>query len=185
MRRISSRRRSLSRPAQAWDRTRTPARWTLRAWAMEHAHLLAAPLTDECPTDEIPDRPVADLRHGSDLQDTPGGQSTCCRSGCGRRWCCATTRTRARQRLTRLEVSLGTVKSTVSRAVAKPRIGADPLAEDRARRAAVSGSQRTFRRWHGTIHPGRSATCEFRRPADSRHIAGALLMSVQHDDGRS
>ena len=85
---------------------------------------------DEYPTDEVPDRPVADHSGDSDLQDT-------LRRAVDR----LPQRMRAAVMLRYYEdmseaevanalgVSLGTVKSTVSRAVAKLRIDAELLAE--------------------------------------------------------
>jgi RNA polymerase sigma-70 factor (sigma-E family) len=124
---------ALAKTYQAWDRiedTRALDGYVRKAMVNTHISWWRRRRLDEYPTDEIPDRPVADPAPGSDLQDT-------LRRAVDR----LPQRMRAAVLLRYYEdmseaevaaalgVSLGTVKSTVSRAVAKLRIDAELLAE--------------------------------------------------------
>jgi RNA polymerase sigma-70 factor (sigma-E family) len=124
---------ALAKTYQAWDRiqdTRALDGYVRKAMVNTHISWWRRRRLDEYPTDEIPDRAVADHAPGSDLQDT-------LRRAIDR----LPQRMRAAVVLRYYEdmseaevadalgVSLGTVKSTVSRAVAKLRIDAELLAD--------------------------------------------------------
>src|SRR6266704_6608024 len=124
---------ALAKTYQAWDRIEDRQAldgYVRRAMVNTHISWWRRRRLDEYPTDEIPDRAVADHAPGSDLQDT-------LRRAIDRlpQRMRAAVVLRYYEDMTEAEVadalgvSLGTVKSTVSRAVAKLRIDAELLAE--------------------------------------------------------
>ena len=124
---------ALAKTYQAWDRIEDRQAldgYVRRAMVNTHISWWRRRRLDEYPTDEIPDRAVADHAPGSDLQDT-------LRRAVDRlpQRMRAAVVLRYYEDMTEAEVadalgvSLGTVKSTVSRAVAKLRIDAELLAE--------------------------------------------------------
>ena len=124
---------ALAKTYQAWDRIedrRALDGYVRRAMVNTHISWWRRRRLDEYPTDEIPDLAVADAAGDSDLQDA-------LRRAIDRlpRRMRAAVVLRYYEDMTEAEVavalgvSLGTVKSTVSRAVAKLRIDAELLAE--------------------------------------------------------
>jgi RNA polymerase sigma-70 factor (sigma-E family) len=124
---------ALAKTYQAWDRIEDRQAldgYVRRAMVNTHISWWRRRRVDEYPTDEIPDRPIADHAGDSDLQDT-------LRRAIDRlpQRMRAAVVLRYFEDMTEAEVadvlgvSLGTVKSTVSRAVAKLRIDAELLAE--------------------------------------------------------
>ena len=124
---------ALAKTYQAWDRIedrRALDGYVRKAMVNTHISWWRRRRVDEYPTDEIPDLAVADAAGDSDLQDT-------LRRAIDRlpRRMRAAVILRYYEDMTEAEVavalgvSLGTVKSTVSRAVAKLRIDAELLAE--------------------------------------------------------
>ena len=124
---------ALAKTYQAWDRIEDRQAldgYVRRAMVNTHISWWRRRRLDEYPTDEIPDRPAADPAGDSDLQDT-------LRRAIDRlpQRMRAAVVLRYYEDMTEAEVaaalgvSLGTVKSTVSRAVAKLRIDAELLAE--------------------------------------------------------
>jgi len=124
---------ALAKTYQAWDRIEDRQAldgYVRKAMVNTHISWWRRRRLDEYPTDEIPDRAVADHAPGSDLQDT-------LRRAIDRlpQRMRAAVMLRYYEDMTEAEVadalgvSLGTVKSTVSRAVAKLRIDAELLAE--------------------------------------------------------
>jgi RNA polymerase sigma-70 factor (sigma-E family) len=124
---------ALAKTYQAWDRIEDRQAldgYVRRAMVNTHISWWRRRRLDEYPTDEIPDRAVADHAPGSDLQHT-------LRRAVDRlpQRMRAAVLLRYYEDMTEAEVadalgvSLGTVKSTVSRAVAKLRIDAELLAE--------------------------------------------------------
>jgi len=124
---------ALAKTYQAWNRIEDRGAldgYVRRAMVNTHISWWRRRRVDEFPTDEIPDRPVADPYSDTDLHDT-------LRRAIDR----LPQRMRAAVVLRFYEdmsesevadvlgISLGTVKSTVSRAVAKLRADADLLAE--------------------------------------------------------
>jgi RNA polymerase sigma-70 factor (sigma-E family) len=123
---------ALAKTYQAWDRIedrRAVDGYVRRTLVNTHISWWRQRRLDEYPTDEIPDRPVADPCNDSDLQDSV--RRAIDRLPPRMR---AAVLLRFYEDLTeaeiadRLGISLGTVKSTVSRAVAKLRTDADLLA---------------------------------------------------------
>ena len=124
---------ALAKTYQAWDRIedrRALDGYVRKAMVNTHISWWRRRRVDEYPTDEIPDLAVADAAGDSDLQDA-------LRRAIDRlpRRMRAAVVLRYYEDMTEAEVavalgvSLGTVKSTVSRAVAKLRIDAELLAE--------------------------------------------------------
>jgi RNA polymerase sigma-70 factor (sigma-E family) len=124
---------ALAKTYQAWDRIedrRALDCYVRKAMVNTHISWWRRRRVDEYPTDEIPDLAVADAAGDSDLQDA-------LRRAIDRlpRRMRAAVVLRYYEDMTEAEVavalgvSLGTVKSTVSRAVAKLRIDAELLAE--------------------------------------------------------
>ena len=124
---------ALAKTYQAWDRIedrRALDGYVRKAMVNTHISWWRRRRVDEYPTDEIPDLAVADAAGDSDLQDA-------LRRAIDRlpRRMRAAVILRYYEDMTEAEVavalgvSLGTVKSTVSRAVAKLRIDAELLAE--------------------------------------------------------
>lgn len=124
---------ALAKTYQAWDRIEDRNAldgYVRRAMVNTHISWWRRRRLDEYPTDDIPDRPVADSSGSSDLHDTL--QRAIDRLPQRMR---AAVVLRFFEDMTEAEVadvlgvSQGTVKSTVSRAVAKLRTDADLLAE--------------------------------------------------------
>ncbi len=124
---------ALAKTYQAWDRIEDRQAldgYVRRAMVNTHISWWRRRRLDEYPTDEIPDRAVADHAIGSDLEDT-------LRRAIDRlpQRMRAAVMLRYFEDMTEAEVadalgvSLGTVKSTVSRAVAKLRIDAELQAD--------------------------------------------------------
>ncbi len=124
---------ALAKTYQAWDRIedrRALDGYVRKAMVNTHISWWRRRRVDEYPTDEVPDLAVADDAGDSDLQDA-------LRRAIDRlpRRMRAAVVLRYYEDMTEAEVavalgvSLGTVKSTVSRAVAKLRIDAELLAE--------------------------------------------------------
>jgi RNA polymerase sigma-70 factor (sigma-E family) len=124
---------ALTKTYQAWDRIEDRAAldgYVRRAMVNTHISWWRRRRLEEFPTDEVPDQVVADPCRDSDLQDT-------LRRAIGRlpQRMRAAVVLRYYEDMTEAEVadvlgvSLGTVKSTVSRAVAKLRIDAELLAD--------------------------------------------------------
>jgi RNA polymerase sigma-70 factor (sigma-E family) len=124
---------ALAKTYLAWDRIedrRALDGYVRRAMVNTHISWWRRRRLEEYPTDEIPDRPVADHSGTSDLQDT-------LRRAVDRlpQRMRAAVMLRYFEDMTEAEVadvlgvSLGTVKSTVSRAVAKLRIDAELQSE--------------------------------------------------------
>lgn len=124
---------ALAKTFLAWDRIEDPGAldgYVRKAMVNTHISWWRRRRLDEYPTDEVPDRAVADHAGDSDLQDT-------LRRAIDRlpQRMRAAVMLRYYEDMTEAEVadalgvSLGTVKSTVSRAVAKLRIDADLLAD--------------------------------------------------------
>jgi RNA polymerase sigma-70 factor (sigma-E family) len=124
---------ALAKTYQAWDRIEDRKAldgYVRRAMVNTHISWWRRRRLEEYPTDEIPDQAVADHSGTSDLQDT-------LRRAVDRlpRRMRAAVVLRYFEDMTEAEVadvlgvSLGTVKSTVSRAVAKLRIDAELLSE--------------------------------------------------------
>jgi RNA polymerase sigma-70 factor (sigma-E family) len=124
---------ALAKTYQAWDRIedrRALDGYVRKAMVNTHISWWRRRRVDEYPTDEIPDLAVAEAAGDSDLQDA-------LRRAIDRlpRRMRAAVVLRYYEDMTEAEVavalgvSLGTVKSTVSRAVAKLRIDAELLAE--------------------------------------------------------
>jgi RNA polymerase sigma-70 factor (sigma-E family) len=183
---------ALAKTFVAWDRIEDRGAldgYVRRAMVNTHISWWRRRRLDEYPTADIPDRAVADHATGdSDLQDT-------LRRAIDRlpQRMRAAVMLRYYEDMTEAEVadalgvSLGTVKSTVSRAVAKLRIDAELLAE------LFSGSQRSdvsLLTWHypprnnSGIHPG---TIPALRRIRLRVTGQAQqeVVSAQHDDGRA
>jgi RNA polymerase sigma-70 factor (sigma-E family) len=183
---------ALAKTYLAWDRIEDRGAldgYVRRAMVNTHISWWRRRRLDEYPTDDIPDRAVADHATGdSDLQDT-------LRRAIDRlpQRMRAAVMLRYYEDMTEAEVadalgvSLGTVKSTVSRAVAKLRIDAELLAE------LFSGSQRSdvsLLTWHypprnnSGIHPGTIPALRrirLRVTGQAQQEVG----SAQHDDGRA
>jgi RNA polymerase sigma-70 factor (sigma-E family) len=124
---------ALAKTYQAWDRIQDRAAidgYVRRAMVNTQISWWRRRKVDEFPTDEIPDQPVADTASSSELHDTL--QRAIDRLPQRMR---AAVVLRFFEDMTEAEVadvlgvSQGTVKSTVSRAVAKLRADADLLAE--------------------------------------------------------
>jgi len=124
---------ALAKTYQAWNRIEDRGAldgYVRRAMVNTHISWWRRRRVDEFPTDEIPDRPVADPSSDTDLHDTL--QRAIDRLPQRMR---AAVVLRFYEDMSESEVaevlgiSLGTVKSTVSRAVAKLRADADLLAE--------------------------------------------------------
>ena len=124
---------ALAKTYQAWDRIEDRKAldgYVRRAMVNTHISWWRRRRVDEYPTDEIPDQPVADMSANSELHDTL--QRAIDRLPQRMR---AAVVLRFFEDMTEAEVaevlgvSQGTVKSTVSRAVAKLRTDADLLAE--------------------------------------------------------
>jgi RNA polymerase sigma-70 factor (sigma-E family) len=124
---------ALAKTYMAWDRIEDRAAldgYVRRAMVNTHISWWRRRRLEEYPTDEVPDQAVADHAGASDLQDT-------LRRAVDRlpHRMRAVVVLRYFEDMTEAEVaealgvSLGTVKSTLSRAVAKLRIDADLLAE--------------------------------------------------------
>jgi RNA polymerase sigma-70 factor (sigma-E family) len=124
---------ALAKTFLAWDRIEDRGAldgYVRRAIVNTHISWWRRRRLDEYPTDEIPDRAVADHATGSDMQDT-------LRRAIDRlpQRMRAAVMLRYYEDMTEAEVadalgvSLGTVKSTVSRAVAKLRTDAELLAD--------------------------------------------------------
>jgi len=124
---------ALAKTFLAWDRIEDPGAldgYVRKAMVNTHISWWRRRRLDEYPTDEIPDRAIADHAGNSDLQDT-------LRRAIDRlpQRMRAAVMLRYYEDMTEAEVadalgvSLGTVKSTVSRAVAKLRIDAELLAD--------------------------------------------------------
>jgi RNA polymerase sigma-70 factor (sigma-E family) len=124
---------ALAKTYQAWDRIEDRAAldgYVRRAMINTHISWWRRRKFEEYPTDELPDQAVADHAGRSDLQDS-------LRSAVERlpRQMRAAVVLRYYEDMTEAEVadalgvSLGTVKSTVSRAVAKLRVDAELLAD--------------------------------------------------------
>ena len=124
---------ALAKTYQAWDRIQDRAAldgYVRRAMVNTHISWWRRRKVEEFPTDEVPDQVVADPSGNSDLQDS-------LRRAIDRlpRRMRAAVVLRYYEDMTEAEVadvlgvSLGTVKSTVSRAVAKLRIDAELLAD--------------------------------------------------------
>lgn len=124
---------ALAKTYQAWDRIEDRAAldgYVRRAMINTHISWWRRRKFEEYPTDELPDQPVADHAGRSDLQDS-------LRSAVERlpQRMRAAVVLRYYEDMTEAEVadvlgvSLGTVKSTVSRAVAKLRVDAELLAD--------------------------------------------------------
>jgi RNA polymerase sigma-70 factor (sigma-E family) len=124
---------ALAKTYQAWDRIEDRAAldaYVRRAMVNTHISWWRRRKVEEFPTDEVPDQVVADHSGNSDLQDS-------LRRAIDRlpRRMRAAVVLRYYEDMTEAEVadmlgvSLGTVKSTVSRAVAKLRIDAELLAD--------------------------------------------------------
>ena len=124
---------ALAKTYQAWDRIEDRAAldgYVRRAMINTHISWWRRRKFEEYPTDELPDQPVADHTGRSDLQDS-------LRSAVERlpQRMRAAVVLRYYEDMTEAEVadvlgvSLGTVKSTVSRAVAKLRVDAELLAD--------------------------------------------------------
>jgi RNA polymerase sigma-70 factor (sigma-E family) len=124
---------ALAKTYQAWDRIEDRAAldgYVRRAMVNTHISWWRRRRVEEFPTDEVPDQVVADPSGNSDLQDT-------LRRAIDRlpQRMRAAVVLRYYEDMTEAEVadvlgvSLGTVKSTVSRAVAKLRIDAELLAD--------------------------------------------------------
>jgi RNA polymerase sigma-70 factor (sigma-E family) len=124
---------ALAKTYQAWDRIEDRAAldgYVRRAMVNTHISWWRRRRVEEFPTDEVPDQVVADPSGNSDLQDS-------LRRAIDRlpRRMRAAVVLRYYEDMTEAEVanvlgvSLGTVKSTVSRAVAKLRIDAELLAD--------------------------------------------------------
>jgi RNA polymerase sigma-70 factor (sigma-E family) len=120
---------ALAKTFQAWDRIREPGAvdgYVRRAIVNTHISWWRRRRVEEYPTDEIPDQPVLDHAGDSELRDA-------LRRAIERlpRRMRAAVVLRYYEDMSEAEiadvlgVSLGTVKSTVSRAVAKLRIDAD------------------------------------------------------------
>jgi RNA polymerase sigma-70 factor (sigma-E family) len=124
---------ALAKTYQAWDRIEDRKAldgYVRRAMVNTHISWWRRRRVDEYPTDDIPDQPAADTSHNSELHDTL--QRAIDRLPQRMR---AAVVLRYFEDMTEAEVadilgvSQGTVKSTVSRAVAKLRTDADLLAE--------------------------------------------------------
>ena len=124
---------ALAKTFLAWDRIEDRGAldgYVRKAMVNTHISWWRRRRLDEYPTDEIPDRAIADHAGNSDLQDT-------LRRAIDRlpQRMRAAVMLRYYEDMTEAEVadalgvSLGTVKSTVSRAVAKLRIDAELLAD--------------------------------------------------------
>jgi RNA polymerase sigma-70 factor (sigma-E family) len=124
---------ALAKTYQAWDRIEDRGAldgYVRRAMVNTHISWWRRRRLQEFPTDELPDRPVDDHAGDRDLQDTlrraidrlPQRM----RAAVVLRYYEDMTEAEVAERL---GVSLGTVKSTVSRAVAKLRIDAELLAD--------------------------------------------------------
>jgi RNA polymerase sigma-70 factor (sigma-E family) len=124
---------ALAKTYQAWDRIEDRAAldgYVRRAMVNTHISWWRRRRVEEFPTDEVPDQVVADPSGNSDLQDT-------LRRAIDRlpQRMRAAVMLRYYEDMTEAEVadvlgvSLGTVKSTVSRAVAKLRTDAELLAD--------------------------------------------------------
>jgi RNA polymerase sigma-70 factor (sigma-E family) len=124
---------ALAKTYQAWDRIEDRAAldgYVRRAMINTHISWWRRRKFEEYPTDELPDQPIADHAGRSDLQDS-------LRSAVERlpQRMRAAVVLRYYEDMTEAEVadvlgvSLGTVKSTVSRAVAKLRVDAELLAD--------------------------------------------------------
>ena len=124
---------ALTKTYQAWDRIEDRAAldgYVRRAMVNTHISWWRRRRVEEFPTDEVPDQVVADPCRNSDLQDT-------LRRAIDRlpQRMRAAVVLRYYEDMTEAEVaavlgvSLGTVKSTVSRALAKLRIDAELLAD--------------------------------------------------------
>ena len=87
---------ALAKTYLAWDRIEDRGAldgYVRRAMVNTHISWWRRRRVEEYPTDEIPDQAVADHPATATCRTRCAGQSTGCRSGCGPRWCCATTRT--------------------------------------------------------------------------------------------
>jgi DNA-directed RNA polymerase specialized sigma24 family protein len=87
---------ALAKTYLAWDRIEDRGAldgYVRRAMVNTHISWWRRRRVQEFPTDVLPDQPVDDHAGDSDRPRRSGPPSTGCRSGCGPRWCCATTRT--------------------------------------------------------------------------------------------
>jgi RNA polymerase sigma-70 factor (sigma-E family) len=124
---------ALAKTYQAWDRIEDRGAldgYVRRAMVNTHISWWRRRRVQEFPTDELPDRAVADHTGDSDLQENlrraVDRLPLRMRTAVVLRYYEDMTEAEVAERL---GVSLGTVKSTVSRAVAKLRIDADLLAD--------------------------------------------------------
>jgi RNA polymerase sigma-70 factor (sigma-E family) len=124
---------ALAKTYQAWDRIEDRAAidgYVRRAIVNTHISWWRRRKVDEYPTDEIPDQPVADTSGNSELHDTLqraiGRLPQRMRAAVVLRFFEDMTEAEVAEAL---GVSQGTVKSTVSRAVAKLRTDRELLAE--------------------------------------------------------
>jgi RNA polymerase sigma-70 factor (sigma-E family) len=156
---------ALAKTYQAWDRIEDRAAidgYVRRAIVNTHISWWRRRKVDEYPTDEIPDQPVADSSGDSELRDmlkrAVDRLPQRMRAAVVLRFFEDMTEAEVAEVL---GVSQGTVKSTVSRAVAKLRADRDLLAESTAIHAPPHSSDDdsvprlpvTFRAQRGNIHP--------------------------------
>jgi RNA polymerase sigma-70 factor (sigma-E family) len=177
---------ALANTYQAWDRIedrRALDGYVRRAMVNTHISWWRRRKVDEYPTDDIPDQPVADPTANSELHDAL--QRAIDRLPLRMRTAVVL---RFFEDMTEAEVadvlgvSQGTVKSTVSRAVAKLRGDAELFVDLRLR---CNGPRlMTFWRGRGTIHPREISGALADMPAQSASIRRTQEVTrAQHDDG--